>query len=53
MLTIIKVYIQYIAISCFVSLTVIGWVEKDLNFGFMLNAGLVILYIALYIQPFK
>lgn len=51
MITIIKTILEYLAIACFVGLTGIGIIQKAWNFGVFLNAVLVFLYIALYIQP--
>ena len=48
-----KTIFQHLAIYSFVALTIAGIVEKDWNFGFLLNFALVILYVALYLQPFK
>ena len=53
MINLLKIILQYIAIGSFAGLTVIGIVQKDWNFGFLLNLALVILYIALYLQPIK
>jgi hypothetical protein len=53
MLSSIKYIIQLIAISYFVLLTIIGFIEKQYNFGVGLNFALVLLYIFLYLQPFK
>ena len=49
----IKLILQYIIIISFIGLTIIGFREQDWNYGFLLNLGLVILYIALYLQPIK
>ena len=48
-----KILLQYIAISAFIGLTIIGVIEKDWNFGVGLNVALVLLYIFLYLQPIK
>ncbi len=53
MINIIKTILQYVAISSFAGLTIIGYLEKDWNLGFLLNLALVILYVALYLQPIK
>lgn len=53
MIVFIKTLLQYIAIGSFSGLTVIGIIQKDWNFGFLLNFALVILYVALYLQPIK
>lgn len=49
----IKLVLQIIAISSFGFLTIIGYIQKDWNLGFLLNLALTILYIALYLQPIK
>lgn len=49
----IKLILQYIIILGYIGLTIIGFIEKDWNLGFLLNFALVILYIALYLQPIK
>ena len=48
-----KIITQYVAIISFVILTIIGFIQKDWNLGFLLNLGLVILYVALFLQPIK
>jgi hypothetical protein len=49
----IKLIFQYIAISSFAILTIVGVIQKDWNFGVGLNFALTILYIFLYLQPIK
>lgn len=49
----IKLILQYIIIISFTGLTIIGFIERDWNYGFLLNLSLIILYIALYLQPIK
>ncbi len=53
MITLLKIILQWIAISSFGGLTIIGILQKDWNFGFLLNLALTVLYIALYLQPIK
>lgn len=53
MINTMKLTFQIMAISCFGFLTIIGVMQKDWNFGFLLNLALTILYIALYLQPVK
>jgi len=53
MLNLIKIILQYIAISSFAGLTIIGIIQQDWNLGFLLNLALTILYVALYLQPIK
>jgi hypothetical protein len=53
MITSIKFILQIIAISSFGGLTIIGIIQRDYNFGVGLNFALVLLYIFLYLQPFK
>jgi hypothetical protein len=53
MINYIKLILQYIAISSFGGLTLIGIIQKDWNFGVGLNLALVLLYIFLYLQPIK
>ena len=48
----IQPILEYLAIACFVGLAVIGFIGKNYNYAGM-NISLVILYIFLYIQPFK
>lgn len=52
-INLIKIILQYIAISSFGLLTIVGIVQKDWNFGVLLNLALTVLYIALYLQPIK
>ena len=53
MINIIKLTLQLIAISSFGLLTIIGYLQKDWNFGVGLNLALTLLYIFLYLQPIK
>ena len=53
MIDYIKFILQIIAITSFGGLTIIGIVQKDWNYGFMMNLSLVVLYIALYLHPIK
>ncbi len=53
MIILIKIILEYLAISCFAGLSIIGILQKNWNFGFLLNLALVILYVALYLQPIK
>jgi len=53
MINLIKLFLQYLAITCFGGLTIIGWIQKDYNYGVGLNFALVLLYIFLYLQPIK
>ena len=53
MINYIKLILQYIAITSFGGLTIIGFIQKDYNFGVGLNFALVLLYIFLYLQPIK
>ena len=53
MIDLLKIILQYIAISSFALLAIIGLIQRDMNFGFLLNLALTVLYIALYLQPIK
>ena len=53
MLNNLKYIIQIIAISCFGLLTIIGFLQKDYNFGVGINLSLVGLYVFLFLQPIK
>jgi len=52
-INLIKIILQYIAISSFAGLTIVGIVQKDWNYGVGLNFSLVLLYIFLYLCPIK
>ena len=47
----IQTILEYLAIACFVGLTLIGVIGKNYNYA-GLNFALVILYVFLYLQPF-
>ena len=53
MIEIIKIVLQYIIIISFSLLTIIGFIQKDWNYGFLLNLSLTILYIVIYLHPLK
>ena len=53
MINLMKLTLQIMAISCFGFLTIIGYLQKDWNFGVGLNLALTLLYIFLYLQPIK
>ena len=48
----LQTIIEYIAIACFVGLTLIGVKTHQWNYA-GLNIALVVLYVFLYLQPFK
>lgn len=48
----IRIMLEYLAIVCFVGLTAVGLLAKDWNYA-GLNFSLALLYIFLYVQPFK
>ena len=48
----IKIVLEYLAIACFVGLTVVELLARNWDFA-GLNFALVLLYIFLYIQPFS
>lgn len=48
----LQTIIEYMAIACFVALTLIGVKTYQWNYA-GLNLSLVLLYIFLYVQPFK
>jgi len=51
MIQLIEIIHQYLAIYCFVVLTITGGIQKNFDFGLGLNLSLVLLYLFLYIQP--
>jgi len=53
MINLLKIILQYIAISSFAGLTIIGILQKDWNYGVGLNFALVLLYVFLYLSPIK
>lgn len=54
MIKLIQLIIQYIAISSFGILTIIELIKNPINWNWVgLNFSLVLLYIFLYLQPFK
>ena len=48
----IKMVLEYLAIACFVSLTIVEFRLQHYDFA-GLNFALVLLYVFLYIQPFS
>lgn len=52
-LHIIEQIIQYVVISSFIILTILGGLQRNWNYGVGLNFGLVLLYVFLYLQPIK
>ena len=53
MIKIIQLVLQYVAIASFGGLTIIGFIQKDWNFGVGLNFALVLLYVFLYLRPIR
>ncbi len=53
MIELIKLILQYVAISSFALLGIIGHYQKDYNYGAGLNFALSLLYIFLYLKPIK
>jgi hypothetical protein len=53
MIHLVQSTLQFIAIGCFAGLTLIGAINKDWNFGFLMNMSLVLLYAAIYLKPIK
>ncbi len=51
MIQIIETIHQYLAIYCFVVLTITGGIQGNWNLGMGVNFSLVLLYLFLYIQP--
>ena len=47
----IKTVLQSLIIINFMGLTLVGFLQHDWNLGFLLNLGLVILYVALWWRP--
>ena len=48
----IQIILEYLAIACFIGLTLVGVRTYQWNYAGM-NLTLAILYMFLYIQPFK
>ena len=48
----IKIMLEYLAITCFAGLTVVELLAKNWDIA-GLNFALVLLYIFLYVQPFS
>ena len=53
MLVKIKLCIELLAIVCFLILSIIGFIQKDWNFGWGMNLALAILYVFIYLQPIR
>lgn len=48
----IQTILQYNILISFLLLSIIGIINKDWNYGFLMNFSLVFLYISLYVKPF-
>ena len=53
MIELIKLCLQYGVIVAFGILAIIGYVQKDMNFGFGMNLSLAVLYVFLYCRPIR